>query len=61
MCRFLLDIRHLNEHSNGMSHNSLPINSFRAVTKGVGEAIAEEFGDPIYIESHGDTGMYGGH
>jgi hypothetical protein len=57
ICRFLLDIRHLNAHPNGISttHNSLPITSFHAAARHAGDAVVEEFGDPLFNSCFTDS------
>jgi hypothetical protein len=55
ICRFLLDIRYRNAHSNGTIHAFLPTISFHAVTKHVQDSVMEEFGDPAGNEHIDDA------
>jgi hypothetical protein len=57
ICRFLLEIRSLNAHPKGTSitHNSLPINNFQAAVRHAGDAVVEEFGDPLFNSCFSDS------
>ena len=53
VCRFLLEIRQQNSHTNGTSqtYQASPMNSFHPVSQHVGNSVAEEFGDSFFNES----------
>jgi hypothetical protein len=50
VCRFLLDIREFNAHLNGASNadHSPHLSKFQAAVRSAGNAIVEEFGDPLF-------------